>query len=136
MNMQNSTKLILFVAGTLLILIGGGMILTQVDYYSLAGIQIGNNANLLNAISIPAGFLLAAGVNVIACIFVCGLFFAGTLLVAILYLSYAVWSMVSVPVEGMLKDVLIEIALLELAIGLICLMALFLHRLIQREVWP
>jgi hypothetical protein len=74
MNMQNSTKLILFVAGTLLILIGGGMILTQVDYYSLAGIQIGNNANLLNAISIPAGFLLAAGVNVIACIFVRGLF--------------------------------------------------------------
>ena len=55
---------------------------------------------------------------------------------AILYLSYAVWSMVSVPVEGMLKDVLIEVALLELAIGLICLVALFLHRLIQREVWP
>ena len=131
MNRQNLVKLrlTLFVAGVALVITGASMILSQVNYYHFVGIQV----NLPTETKILAGFLLAAGINVIACTFVRGLMFTATVLVAIVYLSYAAWSMVGMPAWSMLADVLLQLALLELAIGLISLVTLPLYKTIQQE---
>ncbi|MBT8433959.1 MAG: DUF4345 family protein, partial [Gammaproteobacteria bacterium] len=54
-------KLILLVAGAVLILVGALILGSPIDFYASNSIELGANVSLLNELKAPAGLLLAAG---------------------------------------------------------------------------
>ncbi len=120
-------KVILLVAGALLILVGAFIIASPADFYAANSIEIGADVSLRNELKAPAGFLLAAGVFVIAAIFVRRLTDTAMLLAAMIYLSYAGSRFASMLMDGTPAAGLVQAAVLEAVVGLACL-ALLLYR--------
>jgi hypothetical protein len=136
MTMKDSIvlKIILFVAGLLMILVGLQITLSPVEFYAGSGIELGPDVSLHNEIKAPAGFLLAAGVIILAGIFLRHLTYTATLLATVLYLSYAAARLVSILLDGLPVTGLIQAAMLETVVGLACLAVLLRYRLVAGEV--
>jgi len=136
MTMKDSIilKITLFVAGALLILIGVQITLSPIDFYAGTGIELTQNVSLVNEIKASAGFLLAAGVIILAGIFVRQLTYTAILLAATLYLSYAGSRLASMLFDGIPVTGLIQATILEMVVGLISLGVLFKYRLAARAV--
>ncbi len=120
-------KIVLLVAGALLALIGTFIIASPVDFYAANSIELGADVSLLNELKAPAGFLLAAGAFIIAAIFVRRLTDTAMLLAAMIYLSYAGSRFASMLIDGTPAAGLVQAAVLEAVVGLVCL-ALLLYR--------
>ena len=61
---------LLLIAGAILILIGTTIVAAPTGFYAANGIEVGANVSLLNELKAPAGFLLAAGLFIVAAAFV------------------------------------------------------------------
>ncbi len=121
MKLAKTQKLLLFVAGALLILIGASISASPIDFYASNGIDLGSNVSLLNELKAPSGFLLVAGLFVFGAIFVQRLADSAMLLAALIYLSYAASRFASMVFDGVPAEGLVQAAVLEAAVGLACL---------------
>ena len=127
-------SVVLLVAGVILTLIGAFILTSPVDFYASNSIELGANVSLLNELKAPAGFLLSAGLFMIAAIFVRHLADTAILLAAMVYLSYAGARVVSIVSDGIPAAGLIQAAALEAVIGLACLTVLLLRNKTVKEV--
>ena len=125
---------LLLVAGALLILIGTFILTSPIDFYASNNIELGANVSLLNELKAPAGFLLSAGLFMIAAIFIHHMADTAILLGAMIYLSYAGARLVSMLSDGMPAAGLVQATTLEAILGLACLTVLLLRHQPAREV--
>ena len=132
--LNKTRSILLLVAGGLLILIGAYILTSPVDFYASNSIELGANVSLLNELKAPAGFLLTAGLFMIAAIFVHHLADTAILLAAMLYLSYAGARVVSILSDGIPAAGLVQAATLEAVVGLACLTVLLLRNKTAKEV--
>lgn len=132
--LAKTQKLLLFVAGALLILIGTCISASPIDFYASNNIDLASNISLLNELKAPAGFLLVAGLSMIGAIFVQRLADSALLLATLIYLSYAASRFASMMLDGVPAAGLVQAATLEAALGLACLAVLSIRRIPARKV--
>ncbi len=112
---------VLLIAGSLLILIAAFITTSPVAFYASNEIELGANVSLLNELKAPAGFLLVAGIFMVVAVFIRSLATTAMLLGAMIYLSYAAARFISVGVDGLPAEGLVQAAALEAVIGAACL---------------
>lgn len=131
--LAKTRAVLLLVAGAMLILIGTLIIASPVDFYASNGIELGTAPSLLNELKAPAGLLLAAGLFMIAAIFVRKQTDTALWLAALIYLSYAGSRFVSMALDGVPAAGLVQAAALEGVVGLACLAVLTIRRIPVRR---
>jgi hypothetical protein len=133
--MKNSKvlKTILIISGLIASGFGAAILFTPVAFYASYGIELGGNFSLLNEIRAPGGALMASGILIISGAFVDKLSFTAAVASTLLYLSYGLSRVMSIAVDGMPVEGLVQAAILEIAIGLACVFALIKYREKHKE---
>ena len=127
-----STKILLFLAGSIASIIGFASMIYPVQTEAGLGIVVGGSVSLLNEIRASGGGLAAAGIFILAGAFIAELRYAASLLAAMLYLGYAFARALSMTIDGLPDPRLLVVVAAEIAIGLLCLAA-FLNHQCQRN---
>jgi hypothetical protein len=101
----------------------------SIDLYASNQITISNNISALSEIGAPAGVLIALAITIIS-----GAFFSkrkntSFVVSALVYLSYGIWRITSIGIDGMSGDSLVYAAVLEIVVGLVCVLFLFKYKL-------
>ena len=133
--MKNSKvlKTILTISGLMASVVGAAILFTPVDFYATYGIEVGGNFSLLNEIRAPGGALLASGILIMSGAFVDKLAFTAVVVSTLLYLSYGLSRVMSITIDGMPAEGLVQAAALEIVTGLACVFALVKYREKQKE---
>ena len=120
--MKNSKalKTILFISGLMLAGFGGAILFMPAAMAALNGVELGGNASLLSETRAPGGALLASGILVILGAFVAKLTFTSTVVAALVYLSYGLSRILSMAIDGLPAEGLVQVTVLEIATGLVC----------------
>ncbi len=128
--MKNSKvlKTILFISGLMLIGFGGAILFMPVAMAAISGIELGGNISLLNETRAPGGALLASGILVMSGAFVAKLTFTSVVVSTLVYLSYGLSRILSMAIDGMPAEGLVQVAVLEIVVGLVCVFALVKYR--------
>lgn len=121
--MKNSKvlKIILFISGLIAIGVGASILTIPVSFYAINNINIEGNINLLNEIRASGGALLASGIVITLGSFMANLTFTSTVIASFLYLSYGLSRILSMIIDGMPAEGLVQAVILELIIGLVCI---------------
>lgn len=125
--MPRVLPVILCLAGGIAIAIGTLILRSPAAFYASNHIDIAGNINLLSEIRAPAGFLLTSGLVITAGAFVAPLTFTSTLLATLLYLSYGLSRLMGMAIDGVPVESLVQADEIELGLGLICLICLWIH---------
>ncbi len=115
-------KFLLVIAGLILLSVALPITFTPHSFYASSGIELSNDINLLNELRAAAGLLISAGILIIAGAFVKPLFYTANMLAALIYLSYGSARILSIIFDGLPNNNLIAATLIELVMGLACLM--------------
>lgn len=126
--LATTQQAVLFVAGALLILVGGLILTSPGSFYAANNIDIGLNTSLLSELKAPAGLLLVAGLFMIGAVFQRRLADSATWLAALIYLSYTTSRLASMAIDGMPASGLVQAAALEGVVGLACLAVALIRR--------
>lgn len=118
--MENSKilKTVLFISGLVATGIGGVILFVPGILYAASGIELGSSISLLSEVRAPGGALLASGILIMSGAFVARLTFTATVVSTLLYLSYGISRILSMAIDGMPSDGLVQATMLEMAIGL------------------
>jgi len=128
--MKNSKilKTILIISGLIASGIGAAILFAPVEFYATYGIVLGDNFSLLNEIRASGGALFASGVLITSGAFVDKLAFTAVVVSTLLYLSYGLSRVLSIMVDGMPADELVQATVIEIVTGLTCVFALVKYR--------
>lgn len=124
-------KTILFVSGLVATGVGIAILFMPVAFYAGNGIELGGNIGLLNEIRAPGGALLAVGILIISGAFVAKLTFTSVVISMLMYLAYGISRILSMVIDGMPTEGLVNAAVLEIIIGLLSVFALLKYREIK-----
>lgn len=124
MKKSKALRAVLFVAGLIAAGVGVAILLMAQQFHATIGIELRGNASLLSEVRAGGGALLASGILILLGVFVVRMRFTALLLSTLLYLSYGLSRLLSMAVDGMPAGILVQVTLLEIAIGLVCLLAL------------
>ncbi|MFY1652076.1 DUF4345 domain-containing protein [Solwaraspora sp. WMMB762] len=125
---SRSQKVILVVAGLVVVGIGGAVLTTPDTFHAGNGIDFAGNSSLLSEIRAAGGALLATGILVTLGAFVRRLTFAAALIGATVYLAYGLSRLLSIALDGMPATGLIAAAVAELVLGAACGHVLYRNR--------
>ena len=133
--MKNAKGLkgILIISGLIASVIGSAILFTPVAFYATYGVELAGNFSLLNEIRAPGGALLVSGILIMSGAFVDKLTFTAVVVSTLLYLSYGLSRVMSIAVDGIPAEELVQAAVLEIVIGLACVYALIKYREEQGE---
>ena len=116
------TKGLLLASGLLAAGIAATILVAPDVFYAGYGIDVGSNASLRNELKAPAGALLIAGLLMLAGVFRAGLASSSLALAAVIYLSYGLSRLSSMATDGIPHGGLVGAAVLEISLGVICLL--------------
>ena len=122
------TRGVLLASGLIATCIALMILLAPGAFYAGYGIDTSGDVNLVNELKAPAGALLLAGLFMMAGIFKPKLTVPSLAVAATVYLSYGLSRILSVAIDGVPHGGLVSAAVIELAIGVICITDLVLHR--------
>ncbi|MEM7069890.1 MAG: DUF4345 family protein [Pseudomonadota bacterium] len=125
--LEKTQKVVLFIAGVLLIVVGVLVTTSPDEFYAANNIELNANVNLINELKAPAGMLLGAGLFMILGVFVRSFSNSAMWLATLIYLSYASSRFVSMASDGIPATGLVQAAALEAFVGLICLVILMIR---------
>jgi len=133
--MKNSKvlKSILILSGLIAAGVGAAILFSPVAFYASYGIELGSDVSLLNETRAPAGALLAIGILIMSGAFVDRLVFTATVVSSLLFLSYGLSRVISIAIDGMPVEGLVQAAVLEIVMGLACVFAFVKYREKQQE---
>lgn len=117
-------KVLLFIAGMIGVGIGGAILIVPAEFHATGGIVIGNDENLLSEMRAAGGALFACAIIVMLGAFFSRLTFTALVLSTALYLSYGASRLVGMALDGLPSTNLIGVTAFELAVGLVCALAL------------
>ena len=110
---------------------GAAILFMPVAMAALNGIELGGQISLLNETRAPGGALLASGILVMSGAFLAKLTFTSAVVSALVYLSYGLSRILSIAIDGMPAEGLVQVAVLEIVTGLVCVFALVKYRDIE-----
>lgn len=116
-------KILLVISGITAIGIGAALLFAPVAFEASAGIELGEDINLLSELRAPGGTLLVAGVIILLGAFISTLTFLSTVLSSLFYLSYGISRIYGILVDGVPSESLVIATLAELVIGALSLFA-------------
>ena len=133
--MKNSKvlKTILLISGLIASGIGATILVAPGAFYATYGIELGGNLSLLNEIRASGGALLASGLLIMSGAFVDKLAFTAAVVSTLLYLSYGLSRVMSIAIDGMPVEGLVQAAVIEIVTGLACIFALVKYSEKQKE---
>ena len=133
--MENTKTLqvILVLSGLIGVIIGLLNLFVPVEFAALSDIQLGDNNSLLSETRAPGAALVGLGALIIAGAFHDALRFTATVVATILYLFYGLGRLWSMAIDGMPHEALVQAAVGEVIIGLICLFMLCKYRRIATQ---
>jgi len=133
--MKNSKalKTILVISGLIASVIGAAILFAPGAFYASYSIAPGGNFNLLNELRASGGAVLASGILIMSGAFVDKLAFTATVVSTLLYLSYGLSRVMSMAIDGMPVDGLVQAAVIEVITGLACFFALVKYTEQQKE---
>jgi len=114
----------LFIAGIIAFGIGVAELFFPIRFHAGSGIALGDNVNLLNEMRAPGGTMLVMGIIILLGAFSSAFRVSSAVLATVLYLAYGLSRLYSIAVDGMPDTLLVQATALEIAIGLICALAL------------
>jgi hypothetical protein len=120
MIITKALKVTLIASGFIGVYIGVEILFSPISFYATSGIDLGGNVSLLNEIRASGGALLLSSVLIIIGAFVPRLTFTSIMLATLLYLSYGLSRILSMVIDGRPVEILMYVAVLEIAIGLAC----------------
>lgn len=128
--MQNSNilKTLLLISGLIAAAVGAALLFTPVAFYASSGIPLGDNISLLNEIRAGGGALLVVGIFITVGAFIKKLTFTATVMTVLMYLAYGLSRLLSMSIDGMPADTLVQATVLELIIGAMSVVALVRYR--------
>lgn len=128
--MKNSKvlKTILLISGLMLTGFGAAILFMPVEMAALNGIEFGGQISLLSETRAPGGALLASGILIMSGAFLAKLTFTSVVVSALVYLSYGLSRILSMATDGMPAEGLVQVAVLEIVTGLVCVFALVKYR--------
>ena len=118
------STLLLIAAGFVALAVGGILLFAPEVLFEMSNVVLGDNPDLLSEIRAPGGLLLASGGFVFLAAFVARFKTAALALGAMLYLSYGLARLFSIAVDGAPGPSLQQATMLELVLGVLCLIAL------------
>tara|TARA_R110002049_G_scaffold159546_2_gene324527 strand:+ start:8111 stop:8593 length:483 start_codon:yes stop_codon:yes gene_type:complete len=121
-------KGLLLVSGLIAVGIAVAILFMPDAFYAGYGIDTGANVSLANELKAPAGMLLIAGLLVLAGVFTPRMTAASLAMASLIYLSYGLSRLLSMAIDGIPHGGLVSAAMLEVFIGLVCLLAFTLSR--------
>ena len=129
--MKNSKvlKVILFISGLVAISVGGAILIMPESFYAASGISLNGNVSLLNEIRASGGMIFVVGVIIMAGVYVAKLTYAATIISILLYLTYGLSRLMSMAIDGIPAEALIQAVILEIIIGLLCVFAFMKYNL-------
>ncbi|EPJ43574.1 MAG: hypothetical protein OFPI_42360 [Osedax symbiont Rs2] len=122
-------KTVLFLSGLIAAGIGASILLDPIAFHGASGIKLTDNINLLNEMRAAGGALLAIGLLIIIGCFVARLTYTATLVASLMYLAYGLSRVLSFGFDGLPNASLVQVAVLELAIGALCIFCLRKYRI-------
>lgn len=128
MKNSNVLKVILIISGIIGIAVGFELLLMPVAVYSSVGVDVSGQVNLLSDLRATGGAIFSCGIVILLGAFLSELKFSATLLSTILYLGYGLSRGIAMSLDGVPADKLVAVALVEITIGVLSLMALFRYR--------
>lgn len=133
--MKNSKilKTVLFISGLIAIAIGTAIVIIPTTFYATYSIELGSNVSLLNELRGTGGALLATGILIMSGAFFASMTFSSLVISTLLYLSYGLSRILSMIIDGMPAEGLVQSAALEIAIGLVCLILLAKYQAGRKE---
>lgn len=119
--MKNSKALTIYltIAGLLLTLIGSGTLLMPETIKAAAGIDLGGNVNVLNDLRASAAVILSFALLLLAGAFSEKLRFTSSLIAPMLFLALGVGRLLSISMDGMPVDGLVQATGLEFVLGIV-----------------
>jgi len=128
MNNSKVIKVVLIVSGLIAALIGGTIVIIPTAFYTYYGIELGSNVSLLNEIRAFGGGLLATGILIFSGAFITRMTFTSLVVATLMYLSYGLSRFISTVIDGAPVEGLVQSAILEILIGLVCVFALMKYQ--------
>jgi len=122
------TKVLLLTSGLLAAGIAATILLAPGAFYAGYGIDIDSDVSLVNELKAPAGMLLIAGLLMLAGVVRKELTVVSLGTGSLIYLSYGLSRLLSMAIDGVPHSGLVSAAILEIAIGVICLLVWSRHR--------
>ena len=128
--MKNSKvlKTILFLSGLIASGIGAAILFTPVAFYTGSGIMLGEDISLLSDIRAAGAGLLALGAMIMSGAFIAKLTFTSAVISTLVYLSYGLSRIMSIAIDGLPVDALVQAMVLEIIIGLVGVFALLKYK--------
>lgn len=111
------TPALLLVAGALLVVIGGFLLVDPHEFFGQNGVVLGDDPNLMSEIRAPAGLLIASGLLIAWSARIERLGLVGLALTALVYGSYGVSRLVSIGLDGLPSEGIVAATLVELVVG-------------------
>jgi hypothetical protein len=122
------TKGLLWISGLIATGIAATILFVPDAFYAGYGIDIGSDVSLANELKAPAGLLFMAGLMMLAGVFRAELTVASLGTAMLVYLSYGLSRLLSMVSDGIPHCGLLGAAILEIAIGVACLLVFLRHR--------
>lgn len=117
-------RLLLVVAGSVGVVVGGAILADPIAFHANAGIEVANQPALLNEMRAEGGAITALGLLALAGAVLASIRDAATLAAACVYLGFGLSRFVAFALDGVPNTTLVAIAGVELLIGVACALAL------------
>ncbi len=117
-------KAILSLAGLTAMAIGTAILFFPTVFYASYGIDLGGNVSLLNELKAPGVALIASGLLIASGAFVARLVTLSALVAAFLYLSFGLSRLLSMAMDGVPAEGLVQATGIEILFGLACVVVL------------
>ena len=121
-------KIILFISGLIAIGVGAAILFAPVAFYASSGITLGTDISILNEIRAGGGGIMVIGILIMSGAFIADLAFTSAITSMLMYLSYGASRIISFIVDGLPVDALIQVAVLEIIVGLVSFFALLKYK--------
>ena len=130
--MKNKTTVTyLVVAGLLLHVIGGSILLAPHAFHGNNGIDLGDNPDLLSEIRAPGGLLASSGIAILIGAFRRRMRLPSLQLATLVYGSYGIARLVSMMLDGMPSASIVSATLLEFIVAIVGAAILWQQRAIR-----
>lgn len=128
--MRNSIvyKIILGLAGLLLVTVGTMLTFNTDAALASSGIDISENINMYNDIRGGGGLVLGLGILVLLGAFIRKLAYTSTIVAIVAYFSYAAGRVISIGFDGPPSEALVRATIIEGVFGVLTLFAFFKYR--------
>jgi len=121
-------KVMLFLLGFALIVMGSWRIFEPVGFYAYSGIILGDSANMLNEARAAGGGVVGAGLLILLGAFIKSLRYTSSIVCFGLFLSFGIARLIGIGMDGYPGDELIKGIVSEFIFGLMALLAFLKYR--------